>query len=142
MGTNILISPQLLGLTGLIPLKGPKKHSGNSNGCEFRIFSVVRGTNIYKKSLLPRSIEGMTKTSTIFIGDIRPFATDHSYSVPAFPTADADSTICNSVWWLPIFKSYRHKKHVVVWLSLFCHRDLAFPFSYAHQMLVTVLSYR
>ena len=51
-----------------------------------------------KKSLLPRSIEGMTKTSTIFIGDIRPFATDHSYSVPAFPTADADSTVPNSVW--------------------------------------------
>ena len=51
-----------------------------------------------KKSLLPRSREGMAKTSIIFIGDIWPFVTDHSYSVPAFPTADADSTIPNSVW--------------------------------------------
>ena len=55
-------------------------------------------------------MEGITKTSIIFIGDIRPFVTDHLYAVPAFPTADADSTIPNSVWWLPIFKSYRHKK--------------------------------
>ena len=40
----------------------------------------------------------MTKTSIIFIGDIQPFVTDHSYSVIAFPSANADITKPNSVW--------------------------------------------
>ena len=55
---------------------------------------------MYKKkiSLLPRSREGMAKTSIIFIGDIWPFVTDYSYSVPAFPTAEADSTVPTSLW--------------------------------------------
>ena len=62
-------------------------------------FSVCKRYQYLQKiSLLPISMEGMTKTSIIFIGDIWPFVTDHSYSVPAFPTADADSTIPNSVW--------------------------------------------
>ena len=114
MGTNILISPQLLGLTGLIPLKGPKKHSGNSNGCEFRIFSVLRGTNIYKKSLLSRSIEGMTKTSIIFIGDIWPFLTDHSYSY------QLSQLLMLTVQYATVYGDYQFskaigtKKHVVV----------------------------
>ena len=65
---------------------------------EFSVQCLKRYQYLQKISLLPRSMEGMTKASIIFIGDIRPFVTDHSYSVPAFPTADADSTICNSVW--------------------------------------------